>query len=307
MTEGRLLDSRYELREVVGAGGMAEVWRGVDHRLGRVVAVKVLRAELARDEELQTRFRREAQSVAALNHPSIVAVYDTGVESRGGLSIPFMVMEFVRGQTLRQILGEQGPVRADQAQKMTAQVLRALAYSHRCGIVHRDIKPGNIMLTPSGEVKVMDFGIARALAADQSSLTGTSAVVGTAQYLSPEQARGWAVDARSDVYSTGCLLYELLAGRPPFVGDSPIAVACQHVYDEPAPPSAFNPQVPLADAAVVMRALEKDPGSRYQTADEMETAIWRVLSGAPSPSQPSSEGQPSEGPGASQARASPTT
>ncbi|HYG94925.1 MAG TPA: protein kinase, partial [Nocardioides sp.] len=216
---------RYQLGELLGRGGMAEVRKGVDSRLGRVVAVKRLRTDLASDATFQARFRREAQSSASLNHPAIVAVYDTGEEPTGDgpdrISQPYIVMEFVAGRTLRDILREGRKILPERALEITSGVLSALDYSHRAGIIHRDIKPGNVMLTPSGNVKVMDFGIARAISDAASSMTQTAAVVGTAQYLSPEQARGESVDSRSDVYSAGCLLYELLTGRPPFVGDSP--------------------------------------------------------------------------------------
>ena len=232
-----LVGGRYELGELLGRGGMAEVRKGTDTRLGRIVAVKRLRTDLASDATFQARFRREAQSSASLNHPAIVAVYDTGEERApdgpGGHTVaqPYIVMEFVAGRTLRDILREGRKILPERALEITSGVLSALDYSHRAGIIHRDIKPGNVMLTPSGDVKVMDFGIARAISDASSAMTQTAAVVGTAQYLSPEQARGETVDSRSDVYSTGCLLYELLTGRPPFIGDSPVAVAYQHVRE----------------------------------------------------------------------------
>ena len=231
-----MVGGRYELGELLGRGGMAEVRKGTDRRLGRIVAVKRLRTDLASDATFQARFRREAQSSASLNHPSIVAVYDTGEEPAtdgSGVAQPYIVMEYVAGRTLRDILREGRKILPERALEITSGVLSALDYSHRAGIIHRDIKPGNVMLTPSGDVKVMDFGIARAISDAANSMTQTAAVVGTAQYLSPEQARGETVDSRSDVYSAGCLLYELLTGRPPFVGDSPVAVAYQHVR-EPA-------------------------------------------------------------------------
>ena len=213
-----MVGGRYELGELLGRGGMAEVRKGTDTRLGRVVAVKRLRTDLASDATFQARFRREAQSAASLNHPAIVAVYDTGEEPAtdgSGVSQPYIVMEFVAGQTLRDILRQGRKILPERALEITSGVLSALDYSHRAGIIHRDIKPGNVMLTPSGDVKVMDFGIARAISDASSTMTQTAAVVGTAQYLSPEQARGETVDSRSDVYSAGCLLYELLTGRPP--------------------------------------------------------------------------------------------
>ncbi len=233
-----LIGGRYALGELLGRGGMAEVRKGTDARLGRVVAVKRLRTDLASDVTFQARFRREAQSSASLNHPAIVAVYDTGEEQAtdgSGVSQPYIVMEYVAGRTLRDILREGRKILPERALEITSGVLSALDYSHRAGIIHRDIKPGNVMLTPSGDVKVMDFGIARAMSDASSTMTQTAAVVGTAQYLSPEQARGEPVDSRSDVYSAGCLLYELLTGRPPFVGDSPVAVAYQHVREPAAP------------------------------------------------------------------------
>jgi len=212
MTQPRLLGGRYELDGVVGRGGMAEVYRARDIRLDRVVAVKTLRDDLARDQTFQARFRREAQSAASLNHPSIVAVYDTGEDGSSSSHVPYIVMEYVDGRTLRDLLRDDRRLLPERALEITDGVLRALDYSHRNGIVHRDIKPGNVMLTRTGDVKVMDFGIARAVSDAQATMTQTAQVIGTAQYLSPEQARGERVDARSDLYSTGCLLYELLTG-----------------------------------------------------------------------------------------------
>jgi serine/threonine protein kinase len=279
MPEPRFLGGRYELGEVLGHGGMAEVRIGVDRRLGRTVAVKTLRPDLATDPIFQARFRREAQSAAALNQPSIVAVYDTGEEKVDGVSVPYIVMEYVEGRTLRDVLREGRRILPERALEITADVLEALEYSHRAGIIHRDIKPGNVMLTPNGDVKVMDFGIARAVADASATMTQTAAVIGTAQYLSPEQARGESVDARSDIYSTGCLLYELLTGRPPFVGDSPVSVAYQHVREEPRPPSMLDPEVsPMADA-ITLKALQKKPLDRYQSAAEMRQDIERGLAG----------------------------
>ncbi len=281
MTQPRLLGGRYELDGIVGRGGMAEVFRARDIRLDRVVGVKTLRDDLARDQTFQARFRREAQSAASLNHPSIVAVYDTGEDMVGTLPVPYIVMEFVDGRTLRDLLKDNRRLLPERALEITDGVLRALDYSHRNGIVHRDIKPGNVMLTRSGEVKVMDFGIARAVADSQLTMTQTAQVIGTAQYLSPEQARGERVDARSDLYSTGCLLYELLTGRPPFTGDSPVAIAYQHVKEEPVPPSQIDPEVPAWADAIVLKAMRKDPADRYQSAGEMRNDIQRALSGAP--------------------------
>ena len=244
MSAGRLLGGRYQVGELLGYGGMAEVHHGRDLRLGRDVAIKMLRADLARDATFQMRFGREAQNAAALNHPAIVAVYDTG-EERGasGESLPYIVMEFVNGRTLKEVLAAEGPLMPRRALEISADICAAIEFSHRHGIIHRDIKPGNVMLTQTGQVKVMDFGIARALASGASTMTQTSAVIGTAQYLSPEQARGEAVDARSDVYATGCVVFELLTGHPPFVGDNPVSVAYQHVREDPKPPSESNRDV----------------------------------------------------------------
>jgi eukaryotic-like serine/threonine-protein kinase len=286
--EPTVVGGRYELGELLGRGGMAEVRKGVDQRLGRAVAVKRLRTDLASDSTFQARFRREAQSSASLNHPSIVAVYDTGQEwsdtdgpGGEGVAQPYIVMEFVAGRTLREILREGRKILPERALELTSGVLAALDYSHRAGIIHRDIKPGNVMLTPSGDVKVMDFGIARAVSDASSSMTQTAAVVGTAQYLSPEQARGETVDSRSDVYSTGCLLYELLTGRPPFVGDSPVAVAYQHVREPAQPPSDFDTEITPEMDAIVMKALAKRVEDRYQSAAAMRSDIERYLSGRP--------------------------
>ena len=282
-----LVGGRYELGELLGRGGMAEVRKGTDTRLGRIVAVKRLRTDLASDATFQARFRREAQSSASLNHPSIVAVYDTGEEpapdSASGQSVaqPYIVMEYVAGRTLRDILREGRKILPERALEITSGVLSALDYSHRAGIIHRDIKPGNVMLTPTGDVKVMDFGIARAISDASSAMTQTAAVVGTAQYLSPEQARGETVDSRSDVYSTGCLLYELLTGRPPFVGDSPVAVAYQHVREPAVPPSDHDTDLPPEVDAIVMKALAKRLEDRYQSAAAMRTDIERYLAGRP--------------------------
>jgi serine/threonine-protein kinase len=281
MEEPRRLGGRYELGSVLGRGGMAEVYLAHDTRLGRTVAVKTLRVDLARDPSFQARFRREAQSAASLNHPSIVAVYDTGEDYVDGVSIPYIVMEYVDGSTLRELLHSGRKLLPERAMEMTVGILQALEYSHRAGIVHRDIKPANVMLTRTGQVKVMDFGIARAMGDSGMTMTQTAAVIGTAQYLSPEQAKGEQVDARSDLYSTGCLLYELLTVRPPFVGDSPVAVAYQHVREDPQPPSVYDPEVTPAMDAIVLKALTKDPNYRYQSADEMRADVEAALDGQP--------------------------
>ena len=284
MTERQRIGGRYEVGELLGRGGMAEVRKGTDVRLGRTVAIKRLRTDLASDATFQARFRREAQSAASLNHPAIVSVYDTGEEmSTDGSNVaqPYIVMEYVAGRTLRDILREGRKILPERALEITSGVLAALDYSHRAGIIHRDIKPGNVMLTPSGDVKVMDFGIARAVSDASSTMTQTAAVVGTAQYLSPEQARGENVDSRSDVYSTGCLLYELLTGRPPFVGDSPVSVAYQHVREQAQPPSSLDEELTPELDAIVMKALAKNVGDRYPSAAAMKADIDRYLAGKP--------------------------
>jgi eukaryotic-like serine/threonine-protein kinase len=282
----QLLGGRYEVGDLLGRGGMAEVHHGYDTRLSRPVAIKMLRSDLARDSSFLNRFRREAQSAAGLNHASIVAVYDSGeddVTDPGGTprTIPYIVMEYVEGQTLRQLLGERSPLEPAEAAHITEGILDALAYSHRMGIVHRDIKPANVMVGAHGEIKVMDFGIARAMADANATMTQTQAVIGTAQYLSPEQAQGHQVDARSDLYSTGCLLFELLTGRPPFQADSAVAIAYQHVGEAPPRPSSFNPEVEPALDAVVLHALEKDRDARYQDATAFRADLQAARLGRP--------------------------
>ncbi|MFI7454655.1 Stk1 family PASTA domain-containing Ser/Thr kinase [Nonomuraea sp. NPDC049714] len=281
MTQPRLLGGRYELDGVVGRGGMAEVYRARDIRLDRIVAIKTLRSDLARDHTFQARFRREAQSAASLNHPAVVAVYDTGEDVTEGTPVPYIVMEYVDGRTLRDLLRADRRLLPERAVELVDGILRALDYSHRGGIVHRDIKPANVMITTGGEIKVMDFGIARAMADSAATMTQTAQVIGTAQYLSPEQARGERVDARSDIYSTGCLLYELLTGQPPFTGDSPVAIAYQHVREDPIPPSQIDPEIPAWADAIVLKAMAKDPAHRYQSAGEMRADIQRAMSGMP--------------------------
>ena len=273
----RLLGGRYQLGAVIGRGGMAEVLLARDLRLDREVAVKVLRTDLARDPSFQGRFRREAQAAASLDAPSIVTVYDTG---EGDDGVPYIVMERVQGRTLREVLQTEGRLLPQRALEVTADVCAALEVAHAAGIVHRDIKPANVMLTPSGEIKVMDFGIARAAADSSATMTQTAAVIGTAAYLSPEQARGEHVDARSDIYSTGCLLYELITGSPPFVGDSPIAVAYQHVREDPAPPSAYDETLSPDVDAVILKAMAKNPANRYQSALEMRQDLLRAAAGS---------------------------
>lgn len=287
--EARMLGDRYEIGEVIGRGGMAEVHEGRDLRLGRRVAIKILRPDLAKDPAFQARFRREAQSAASLNHPNIVAVYDTGQDTlqpegdngEPAVVVPYIVMEYVDGMTLRQLLASGRRLLPERALEITAGILSALDYAHRHGIVHRDIKPANVMLTRTGDVKVMDFGIARAINDANSTMTSASAVMGTAQYLSPEQARGEVVDARSDLYSTGVVLFELLTGRAPFTGDSAVAIAYQHVSEMPASPSQIDSGVTAEVDAVVLRALAKRTDDRYQSASDFRADVERAIAGSP--------------------------
>ncbi|PQZ90249.1 serine/threonine protein kinase [Arthrobacter sp. MYb227] len=288
MSTERILDGRYIVEELIGRGGMADVHLGVDKILGRKVAIKLLRPEMARDPMVQTRFRREAKAVAGLNHPNIVSVFDTGEEEReidgSSISLPYIVMEYVCGRTLRD-MHKAGEITVELAIDYVLGVLEALAHSHSMGIVHRDIKPANIMVTTKGALKVMDFGIARAMADSSSTMTQTQTVVGTAQYLSPEQARGELVDARTDLYSTGCLLYELLTGRPPFIGDSPLAVAYQHVGEKADPPSAVVSTLPEIFDNVVLKALAKDREDRYVDAHAFAQALRNARNGIPLPAE----------------------
>ncbi|MCQ9352731.1 Stk1 family PASTA domain-containing Ser/Thr kinase [Corynebacterium sp. 153RC1] len=275
-----LIAGRYALGEIIGSGGMSEVYAATDTVLGRDVAVKMLRRDLARDINFRERFRREAQNSGKLNHPAIVAVFDTGEQEIDALNTPYIVMERVHGRTLRDIVRESGPMAPAEAARTLIPVAQALQASHDAGIIHRDIKPANVMITNTGSVKVMDFGIARALDDATSAMTQTSAVIGTAQYLSPEQARGKLADARSDVYALGCVLYETLTGRPPFEGDTPFAVAYQHVQEEPTRPSEFiadiSPTAAINLDAVVLTAMAKHPADRYQTARAMEEDLERL-------------------------------
>ncbi|MFF2651387.1 protein kinase [Streptomyces sp. NPDC058045] len=274
---GLVGDGRYRLTRRLGRGGMAEVFAAEDVRLGRTVAVKLLRADLAEDPVSKARFTREAQSVAGLNHHAVVAVYDSGEDFVAGNTVPYIVMELVEGRTIRDLLLNAEAPGPEQALIIVSGVLEALAYSHQHGIVHRDIKPANVIITQTGAVKVMDFGIARALHGAQSTMTQTGMVMGTPQYLSPEQALGKAVDHRSDLYATGCLLYELLALRPPFTGETPLSVVYQHVQDQPVPPSEALPEVPPELDGLVMRSLAKDPDDRFQTAEEMRGLVQYAL------------------------------
>jgi serine/threonine protein kinase len=292
VTEGvaqdvRLLAGRYQVGELIGRGGMADVHVGTDARLGRRVAIKLLKPALASDPAFRTRFRREAQDAAKMAHPTIVRIYDAGEETITDptgreTQLPFIVMEYVDGRLLKDILAE-GPLAPAEAVRIAEQVLTALEYSHRAGVVHRDIKPGNIMITSNGQVKVMDFGIARAISDSSATIAETSAIVGTAQYFSPEQARGESVDARSDLYSTGVVLFELLTGQAPFRGANPVAVAYQHVNQNPAPPSSINPRVTPALDAVVLHALSKDRFNRFQSAAEFRQDVEAASQGTVPP------------------------
>ncbi|MFJ9176831.1 protein kinase [Streptomyces sp. NPDC102360] len=274
---GLVGDGRYRLTGRLGRGGMAEVFAAEDVRLGRQVAVKLLRSDLAEDPVSKARFTREAQSVAGLNHHAVVAVYDSGEDVVAGSTVPYIVMELVEGRTIRDLLLSAEAPGAEQALIIVSGVLEALAYSHQHGIVHRDIKPANVIITNTGAVKVMDFGIARALHGAQSTMTQTGMVMGTPQYLSPEQALGKAVDHRSDLYAVGCLLYELLALRPPFTGETPLSVVYQHVQDTPVLPSEVADEVPPELNGLVMRSLAKDPDDRFQTAEEMRGLVQYSL------------------------------
>ncbi|MEU7552525.1 protein kinase [Streptomyces sp. NPDC044571] len=276
---GLVGDGRYRLTHRLGRGGMAEVFAAEDVRLGRTVAVKLLRADLAEDPVSKARFTREAQSVAGLNHHAVVAVYDSGEDKVGPSTVPYIVMELVEGRTIRDLLVSAEAPGPEQALIIVSGVLEALAYSHQHGIVHRDIKPANVIITDTGAVKVMDFGIARALHGAQSTMTQTGMVMGTPQYLSPEQALGKAVDHRSDLYATGCLLYELLALRPPFTGETPLSVVYQHVQDAPVPPSQLpeGHHIPQELDGLVMRSLAKDPDDRFQSAEEMRGLVQYAL------------------------------
>lgn len=275
---------RYELGELIGTGGMSEVYAATDTLLGREVAVKMLRPDLARDVNFRERFRKEAQNSSRLNHPAIVAVYDTGEYERDGVGTPFIVMELVHGRTIRDIIREDGPMTPTETAKALVPVCGALQASHEADIIHRDIKPANIMITNTGSVKIMDFGIAQALNDATSAMTQTSAVIGTAQYLSPEQARGKNVDGRSDLYALGCVMYEMVAGKPPFEGDSPFSVAYQHVQEDPTPPSEFvkdlSPTAALNLDAVILSAMAKHPGDRYQSAQDMAEDLARLERGS---------------------------
>ncbi|GAA1448640.1 Stk1 family PASTA domain-containing Ser/Thr kinase [Leifsonia poae] len=281
--DSRLLAGRYQVGELIGRGGMSDVHRGTDTRLGRTVAIKLLKPSLATDPAFRTRFRQEAQAAARMAHPTIVRVFDAGEETvrepnGHEAQLPFIVMEYVDGVLLKDLI-KRGPLEITEAVRITEGILTALEYSHRAGVVHRDIKPGNIMITKAGQVKVMDFGIARAISDSSATVAQTTAILGTASYFSPEQAKGESVDARTDLYSTGVVLFEMLTGRPPFRGDTPVAVAYQHVSETAVAPSTINPKVSPALDVVVSRAMTKDRFERYQSVAEFRTDLETAASG----------------------------
>jgi tRNA A-37 threonylcarbamoyl transferase component Bud32 len=277
---GTLLGGRYEVIRPLGWGGMAEVYLATDRLLGRQVAVKVILERYAGDEQFTSRFRREARAAASLNHPNVVAVHDVGTHDGN----PFIVMEHVPGRTLAHLVHDGGPMPADRAAEIGEAVARALGAAHAAGIVHRDVKPGNVMVTADGRIKVLDFGIARALR--WTPLTDTPAVQGTVEYMAPEYVRGEGADARSDLYSLGAVLYELLIGRPPFTGDSPVQVAYRHLEEAPAPPDAVRRDIPAALSEVVLRCLAKHPGDRYRRAEELAADLAASGSGRPAATAP---------------------
>ncbi|MFD3805169.1 protein kinase [Streptomyces sp. NPDC058611] len=299
---GSLAGGRYQLRDLLGEGGMASVYLAYDSALDRQVAVKTLHSDLGREQSFRERFRREAQAVAKLSHTNIVSVFDTGEGELGGAVMPYIVMEYVEGRPLGSVLDEDirryGAMPADRALKVTADVLAALDTSHEMGLVHRDIKPGNVMVNKRGVVKVMDFGIARAMQSGVTSMTQTGMVVGTPQYLSPEQALGRGVDARSDLYSVGIMLFQLLTGRIPFDADSPLAIAYAHVQEEPVAPSSINRSVTPAMDALVARALKKNPNERFPTAAAMGDEVARVLASGQTGAPVIVQGAPTGGSGA---------
>jgi serine/threonine-protein kinase len=286
----RVIAGRYEIGPLIGRGGMSDVHVATDAKLGRRVAIKLLKSSLANDPVFRTRFRHEAQAAARMAHPTIVRVYDAGEEivrdaAGGETVVPFIVMEHVEGRLLRELIDD-GPLPVAEAARITEGILTALEYSHRAGVVHRDIKPGNVMITSTGQVKVMDFGIARAISDSAATVAQTSSILGTAQYFSPEQARGETVDARTDLYATGVVLFEMLTGRPLFQAESAVAVAYQHVSEAPAAPSSVAPQVPVAMDAVVLRALAKDRFARFQTASEFRADLAAAATGQALPVRP---------------------
>jgi serine/threonine-protein kinase len=270
----RVFSGRYELNHLIARGGMAEVYRAHDRLLNRPVALKVLFPELSIDRSFVERFRREAQAAANLSHPNIVPVFDWGEDS----GTYFIVMEFVDGRPLSSILKTAGPLAADRTAEIAAPVAAALGYAHKHGVVHRDVKPGNVLITDDGQVKVTDFGIARAVNTEES-LTQTGAVMGTATYFSPEQAEGMGVDSRTDIYSLGVVLFEMVTGRPPFLGDTPVAVASKHVRDHPPSPRELNPSIPPTFEAIILKAMDKNPDFRYATSEELRADLLRFNEG----------------------------
>jgi len=295
----RIIAGRYELGQLIGRGGMAEVYSGVDTRLGRTIAIKLLKADLAADSSFEARFRQEAQASARMAHPTIVRVYDAGDEVTVDINgverhLPYIVMELVRGEVLRDIL-RQRKLTQQEAIAYATGVLTALEFSHAAGVIHRDIKPANVMITEANAIKVMDFGIARAVSDSSATLAQTNGIVGTAQYFSPEQARGETVDHRTDLYSTGVLLYEMLTGRPPFTGDTAVSVAYQHVSETAPSPSIVNPSISLAIDSVVMKSLSKERSERFQSASEFRSALAAAVLGQ-SVSSWSDEQQPATAP-----------
>lgn len=278
MSEQTVFNGRYELHRRLARGGMADVFLARDQLLDRPVAVKVLFPEFATDPNFVERFRREAQSAANLNHPNIVSVYDWGQEQ----GTYFIVMEYIDGRSLAEILHTEGPLHPQRAAEVASDIAAALGFAHRNGVVHRDVKPGNVLISPTGQVKVADFGIARALGADpESNLTQAGSVMGTATYFAPEQAQGLKLDPRSDLYSLGVVLYEMVAGRPPFSGESPVAIAYKHVQEQPAPPTQVNANVPPDLEAIILKLLAKNPAARYASADDLRADLRRFREGQP--------------------------